>query len=132
MNFDFANVDERVVAPDILDNIQGLLGADKGYISPDLSQYCFKRCIDLQTPFRKNMSDNRPVSVVNRLKKARRNIETVIGQLSERFNMQKVRAKDLWHLSHRFMRKILSHNFCFIINKELGNPPLQFELLISS
>ena len=30
------------------------------------------------------------------------------------------------------MRKILAHNFCFVINKQLGNPPLQFELLISS
>ena len=48
---------------------------------------------------------------------ARRNIETVIGQLSERFNMQKVRARDLWHLSHRFMCKILAYNFCFVINK---------------
>ena len=30
------------------------------------------------------------------------------------------------------MRKILAHNFCFVTNKQLGNPPLQFELLISS
>ena len=40
------------------------------------------------------MPDKRPLSVLNRLKNARRNIETVIGQLSERFNMQKVRARD--------------------------------------
>ena len=73
-----------------------------------------------------NMPDNRPLSVLNRLKNARRNIETVIGQLSQRFNMQKVRARDLWHLSHRFMRKILAHNVCFVINKQLGNP--QFSL----
>lgn len=42
-----------------------------------------------------NMPDKRPISVLNRLKNARRNIETVIGQLSQRFNMQKV--------SERFM-----------------------------
>ena len=29
------------------------------------------------------------------------------------------------------MRKILAHNFCFVINRQLVNPPLQFELLIS-
>ena len=133
-NFTFASakINESVFAPDMLDNIKGLLGADMGYISPDLSEYCFKRCVDLQTPLRKNMPDKRPLSVLNRLKNARRNIETVIGQLSQRFNMQKVRARDLWHLSHRFMRKILAHNVCFVINKQLGNPPLQFELLISS
>ena len=38
-NFTFASakIDERLVAPDMLDNIKGLLGADMGYISPDLS-----------------------------------------------------------------------------------------------
>ena len=134
-NFTFAsaNIDKREVALDILDNIQGLLGAI--LISADLSQYCFTcciDCIDLHTPLRKNMIDSRSKSVVSGLKKARRNIETVIGQLSERLNMQKVRAKDLWHLSHRFMRKILVHNFCFVVNKELDNPPLQFKLIIFS
>lgn len=116
----------------MLDNIKSLLGADMGYISSDLSEYCFKRCIDLQTPLIKSMPKNRPISVINRLKNARGNIETVIGQLSERFNMQKLRARDLWHFSYRFMRKILAYNFCFVINKQLGNPPFQFELLISS
>lgn len=47
-------------------------------------------------------------------------------------NIHFIRARDLWHLSHRFMRKILAYNFCFVINKQLGNPPLQFELLITS
>ncbi|OAV28296.1 Transposase [Moraxella catarrhalis] len=47
-------------------------------------------------------------------------------------NIHFIRARDLWHLSHRFMRKILAYNFCFVINKQLGNPPFQFELLISS
>ena len=70
------------------------------------------------------MPENRLISVINRLKNAHGDIETVIGQLSGRFNMQKVRARGLWHLSHRFMRKILAYNFYFVINKQLGNPPL--------
>ena len=126
-----ANIDERDVAPDITGDIQGLLGADKGYIRPELSHY-FDGCgIDLQTPVRRNMADNRPKSAVKRLMKSRRTIETVISQLSERFNIQKIRARDLWHVSHRFIRKILAHNVCFVLNRKLGNPPLQFELLIS-
>ena len=129
-NFTFASakINESLFAPDMLDNIKGLLGADMGYISPDLYEYCFKWYVDLQ----KNMSDKKPLSVINRLKNASRNIETLIGQLSQRSNMQKVRARDLWHLSHRLIRKILSHNLCFVLNKKLGNPPLQFDLLISS
>ena len=86
-NFTFASakINESVFAPDMLDNIKGLLGADMGYISPDLYEYCFKWCVDLQ----------KPLSVINRLKNASRNIETLIGQLSQRSNMQKVRARDL-------------------------------------
>lgn len=75
------------------------------------------------------MRDDRPKAFVKSLLNARRKIETVIGQLSAQFNIQRVRAKDLWHLSHRCIRKILAHNFCFVLNRNLGNPPLQFELL---
>lgn len=64
------------------------------------------------------MKEDRPKPVVRRLMKARRIVETVIGQLSERFNIQRVRARDLWHLSHRLIRKILSHNLCFVLNKK--------------
>ncbi|SUD90291.1 IS982 family transposase [Psychrobacter phenylpyruvicus] len=130
--FTFASacIDERDVAPEITHNVQGLLGADKGYIRPKLKQYFASIGIDFQTPFRSNMKDDRPKSAVNRLMRCRRNIETVISQLTENFNIQKVRARDWWHLSHRLTRKILAHNFCFLINKQLGNPPLQFDLLL--
>ena len=92
-NFTFASakINESIFAPDMLDNIKGLLGEDMGYISPDLYEYCFKWYVDLQ----KNMSDKKPLSVINRLKNASRNIETLIAQLSQRSNMQKVRARDL-------------------------------------
>ena len=54
-NFTFASakIDEKISGTLCFDNIKGLLGADMGYISPDLSEYCFKRCVDLQTPLRK-------------------------------------------------------------------------------
>lgn len=127
-----ANVDERDVVPEITESIHGLLGADKGYIRSELNLYLYEQGIDLQTPYRCNMQDSRPKSAIKRLMTARRSIETVIGQLSERFNIQKVRGRDLWHIHHRFIRKILAHNFSFILNKQLGNPPLQFDLLLKS
>lgn len=127
-----ANVDERAVALEIITHIQGLLGADEGHFSPSLTQYYDAQGVDLQTPLRANMKEDRPKPVVRRLIKARRIVETAIGQLSERFSIQMVRARDLWHLSHRLIRKILSHNLCFVLNKQLSNPPLQFELLIAS
>lgn len=122
--FASANCDERDVAPEITQNINGLLGADKGYLRPELKQYYEYQDIDLQTPYRKNMVDKRPKESMRILMNARRKIETVIGQLTDRFHIQKVRAKDLWHLTHRIIRKILSHTISVILNTKLGNPPL--------
>lgn len=130
--FASANYDERDIAPEITQNIHGLLGADKGYLRPELKQYYEYQGIDLQTPYRKNMVDLRPKESMRILMNARRKIETVIGQLTDRFHIQKVRAKDLWHLTHRIIRKILSHTISVILNTRLGNPPLKLEILIQS
>ena len=78
------------------------------------------------------MIDIRPKESMRILMNARRKIETVIGQLTDRFHIQKVRAKDLWHLTHRIVRKILSYTISVILNIKLGNPPLQLEILIKS
>ncbi len=62
----------------------------------------------------------------------RRKVETVIAQLVDRFHIQAIKAKDLWHLSPKVGRKILSHTVCFMFNK-IANPgrPLALELLLS-
>ncbi len=107
-----------------------LLG-DKGYICNEIKKEEIRNeGIDLQTPLKKNMNDDRNPLVVKELNKKRRLVETVIGQLSERFNMEKVRAKDIWHLTSRITRKILAHTVAFFLNKSLGNDNLQFENLV--
>jgi hypothetical protein len=45
----------------------------------------------------------------------RRKIETVIGQLTERFNIQKIKAKDTWHLLSKIRRKLCSHTIAVFI-----------------
>ncbi len=62
--------------------------------------------------------------------KARRLIETVIGQLTERFRLEKIRARDTWHLATRFIRELLAHTVGVVLNKRLGNQPLHFEALV--
>ena len=69
---------------------------------------------------------------VKQLVSKQRLVETVIGQLAERFEIEKTKARDMWHLTNRFTRKILSHTLCVFINRLLGNPPLQFALLLKS
>lgn len=74
-----------------------------------------------------NMSDPRGKSFNRWLTSTRRLVETVIDQLSQQFHIEKVRARDLWHLTNRIGRKMLAHIVGMMINKILGNPPLQFE-----
>jgi hypothetical protein len=61
----------------------------------------------------------------------RRLVETVIGQLSDRFKLEKVRAKDKWHQASRFWRKLLAHTVCVKLSIDVGNEPLQFEYLMA-
>jgi hypothetical protein len=81
----------------------------------------------LQTAVRSNMKETRSEQFVKWLKSTRRLVETVIGQLTERFHIEKVRARKVWYLTNRIARKVLAHMVCVFINKQNGNPPLQFE-----
>jgi hypothetical protein len=87
--------------------------------------------IYLQTPLRNNMQETRPRSFLKWMMSSRRLIETEIGQLTERFHIEKIRARDLWHQVSRFWRKFLAHTVCVRVNIERGNEPLQFERLIT-
>lgn len=57
-------------------------------------------------------------------------IDTVFGQLTDRFQVKHVRAQDLWHLTSRVYRKVLAHTLTLLLNMERGNRPLQFEKLL--
>jgi hypothetical protein len=128
--FTAAHVDERDVLPEMVAGLQGLLIGDKGYIRPCLKQELAQHGLDLQTPLRKNMQDLRPKAFVGQLMSSRRLVETVIGQLTERFHIEKVRARDTWHLANRFIRKLLAHTMGCFLGKLIGNPTLLFESLV--
>lgn len=76
------------------------------------------------------MADSRPKVFVKQLLAIRRRVETAIGQLTERFHIEKVRVRDLWHLANRFIRKLLAHTVGVFLNCYLGHQPLQFEALV--
>lgn len=127
-----APLDEREALFDVLPDIQGLLIGDKGYISKPLhKELLMYHHVDLETPLRRNMLDTRPPDFVTSLVKIRRLVETVIGQLTEQFHIAKVRARDLWHLTSRINRKILSHTMGIYLNNLFGREPLQFDGLIT-
>lgn len=126
-----ANIDERDVLPMISTGIHGLMLGDKGYIRPILSQEMHENGLNLLTPVRSNMQKG----VWEKAKKffgdTRRHIETVISQLSERLHAERVRARDTWHLTSRWARKLLTHTVAIWINKLRGADPLDFDGIIS-
>lgn len=126
-----ANGNERETLWDLVSNIHGFLIGDKGYLSQPLKQDLQTFAVDLQTSLRSNMHDSRPRWWVRLIVKVRRLIETVIAQLVARFHLDKVWARDIWHLSSRLNRKILAHTLCFWLNRHSLHP-LQFEDLVDS
>lgn len=115
---------------EVINNIEGPVIADKGLIGEDYqAQSRAYTQVNIQTPTRSNMTDTRGKDCNRWITSTRRLVETVIGQLTEQFHIEKIRAKDLWHLTNRIARKILAHTMGMIINKNAGYPALQFEQL---
>ena len=115
-----ANGSERDAMLEMSDGITGIMLADKGFISASLQTQLADQNIELQTPMRKNMNDNRNPEFVRWILSTRRLVETVIGQLTERFKINKIRVKTCFHLQARIARKLLSHSLATIITKKLG------------
>jgi len=124
-----ANEHETKVVPELIKKTLEILLGDRNYWSPRLKEELTHNGINLQAPFRKASSDPYPEhsAFISRI---RYRIDTVFSQLTDRFNIKKVWAKDLWHLCNRLIRKILSHTLAFMFNQKLGNSPLQFDLLL--
>ena len=59
-------------------------------------------------------------------------IETVFGQLVERFHAKRVWARDLWHLTSRWMRKFLSHTLAVYFCLLQGISYLSFAKLVTT
>lgn len=127
-----ASGSERDALWDLVEERQGLLIGDKGYLGAFLKADLMAAGMDLQTPLRSNRHDDREPQAVARLRRVRRRIETVIGQLTEQFQIEKVRARDRWHLTSRLARKVLAHTFGIFINRSLGRPDLQLAGLIAA
>jgi hypothetical protein len=125
-----ANIIDAQLVPELaVPDGQGI--ADRAYWNP-LIQDQLRRDpgFTLLAPFRKKSSDPWPQRS-HLLSRLRQTIEVVIGQLAVRFHAQRTWARDLWHLTVRLGRKILSHTLALFINWLQGNPMLQLDRLIS-
>jgi hypothetical protein len=127
-----ANVDERQATWDVIDNLAGQLLGDKGYIGQFFASLLKEQGIVLLTPVRKNMTQPTTTPWTWTMGRIRRRIETVIGQLVERFHIGKVRARDRWHLTLRVNRKILSHTIARYLMRQMGIDSMELEELVAA
>jgi len=55
----------------------------------------------------------------------------VFSQLVERYNAKKRWARDRWHLTSRWLRKVLSHTVAVYFCQRVGLSPLSFAELLT-
>ena len=110
----------------------GTLGlADKAFLDED-KQTTLQEDYGLRllTPLRAGMQPT-AFMLPDVLKGLRQLIETVNGQLVERFKVQAMRVRKGWTLLAKWFRKILAHTVCVWLNLQLGRSPLDFAGLVS-
>ncbi len=86
--------------------------------------------VELLAPYSSKKRDPNPKRSAL-LSRFRYRIDTVFSQLTGRYSVKRVWARDLWHLTGRLLRKILSHTVAFLLNHRVGNPPLQLSKLLT-
>jgi hypothetical protein len=123
-----ANVHELTVAEELFETVQGWALGDRNYWSPALAEKFRSQGLTWLTPYKSAKREKIPFP--KWLKHKRYRIETVIGQLVERFHAKKVWAKDAWHLLSRWFRKVLSHTMAVFLCQKLGLSTLQFADLL--
>ncbi len=119
-----ADVSEPEVALALAEGTTGYLIGDRGYWSPLLAEAVAADGVCLLAPYRKATNDPDP-GRSRYLSRLRYRIETVFGQLVDRYQAKRVRARDLWHLGVRLVRKALSHTVALLLNHAAGNPTRQ-------
>lgn len=124
-----ANISDQAAAPDLTDGVTGWVLADRNYGVAALAGQFAKQDLHLVAAPRGARDRQRlPAWVTGK----RRRIETVIGQLTERYHLKRTWARDAWHLWSRWLRKILSHTIAVLLCQRTGREPLQFAQLITA
>src|ERR671910_3049477 len=124
-----ANAHELSVVPELVESTSGLLIGDRNYHSPKTKEELAHVGVELLAPYSSKKRDPAPKKSAL-LSRLRYRIDTIFSQLTERYCVKKVWARDLWHLASRVLRKVLSHTVAFLLNHQMGNPPLQLSKVL--
>lgn len=125
-----ANAADGTVAPQLLAGLTGWGLGDRAYWSPTLRTELAADGLTLLTPPRGAVAQT--TSWPRWLVQARRRIETVLSQLTERFHAKRVRARDPWHLAARWLRTLVSHTMAVLLCQHSRLSSLAFAELLDA
>ena len=124
-----ANIQYTEGAEELLQGVYGFALADRNYWKPELMQRLKTQGLHLLAPYKSAKRQKQPYPRF--LTHMRYRIETVFGQLVERFHAKRVWARDLWHLTSRWMRKFLSHTLAVFFCAQENLSYLSFAKLVT-
>lgn len=124
-----ADTHELSVAEELLEGAKGWALGDRNYWSPRLTERLDEQGLELLAPYKSKKREKQPWP--RWLVQKRRRIETVFSQLVERYNAKKRWARDRWHLTSRWLRKVLSHTVAVYFCQRVGLSPLSFAELLT-
>ena len=124
-----ANIHDQELVGELVAGQTGVVIGDRNYWNPALTADLARADLVLLAPFRKRSRDPTPAAS-RRLNRVRRQIETTASLLAERYHFKRLWARDLWHLTSRILRKLLSHTMAVLLNGAHTHP-LQLARLLA-
>jgi hypothetical protein len=125
-----ANVAATAARPHLPDGTGGLAVGKRNYVGTRTAEEAGRAGVVLLATSRSAAKDPTPKRSAL-LSRVRYRIDTVFGQLAERFRVKRVWAQDPWHLWSRLLRKLVSHTLAVLLTTRAGAPHLQLARLVA-
>jgi hypothetical protein len=121
-----ARASDKAVLPELA-GPPGTTGiGDRGYYSPELARELAGGGVRFLTPYLHASREPDPARAAA-LSAIRYRLETVNGQLADRYHAKRTWARDPWHLQSRVTRKVLSHTAMAWLTRRHGHHTLSFD-----
>jgi hypothetical protein len=126
-----ANETDPEIAAVLTEGTTGLGLGDRHFWHPQLQQEIRAQGVILLAPYRLASSPQSKATESPVLGRVRYRIDTVFGQLTDRCQLKRVWARDLWHLRNRLLRMVLMHTLGLWFNQQNAAPLLQLERVVA-
>ena len=126
-----ADIDDREVLPQMIaDFLNTIIIGDKGYVSEPLRQELRREYgIHLLAQKRSNQKNPYPPHLRRTINRLRKRVEVTNNQLTDQFNLSRVRARTHWGMLTRISDKFAAFTLGAFINQLSGRPMLALKSL---